>query len=68
MVTGSFNTNLKCNNHFYHIQTEVVSGNVITQVFNGGKTIYSEKNKYISYTESVKQHKNAENMLKNGKL
>jgi|GEM_PF-1415963 hypothetical protein len=68
MVTGNFNTNIKYNNKIYHIQTEVIRGNVITQVFDGGKIIHSERNKYTNYTDSVKQHKNTEKLVKTGKF
>jgi len=68
MVTGNFNTNIKYNGKIYHIQTEIIRGNIITQVFDGGKILISRKNPFEDYNSSVKQHKEVEDLVKCGKF
>lgn len=68
MVTGNFNSNIRHNNKIYHVQTEVIRGYIVTQVFDGGRIVRTEKNEHSGYADTVQQHKSVEELVKNGKL
>lgn len=67
-MNRSFNSNIKHKNRVYHIQTEIYSGHVVTQVFEGGKVIYSLKTGFVDFKATVKQHKGVEQQVEQGRI
>jgi len=73
-MNRSFNSNIKYNGKTYHIQTEIYTDKVVTQIFDGGRIINSVKSPFIDFKSTIKQHKQVEeavlkgNFLKNDKI
>lgn len=65
-MSRSFNTNVKFNNKIYHVQTEVYQDNIVTNVFDGGRVIFSEKNTFSDFKASIGQHKKVEQIIQTG--
>jgi hypothetical protein len=67
-MSRSFNTNIKYNGKIYHVQTEVYKENIVTNVFDGGRVVFSQKNQYVDFKSSITQHKDVEMIVKQGKF
>lgn len=65
-MSRSFNTNVKYNNKIYHVQTEVYQENIVTNVFDGGRVVFSEKNTFTDFKNSISQHKQVEQIVQKG--
>ncbi|MEF3254687.1 MAG: hypothetical protein K6348_03860 [Deferribacterales bacterium] len=68
MANKTINSNINHKGKVYHIQTEIVSGNVITQIFVKGRVVFTVKDKFIDFATTNKQHKTAEAAILRDKL
>ncbi|MBZ4642538.1 MAG: hypothetical protein PWQ25_1667 [Deferribacteres bacterium] len=65
-MNRSFNSNIRYNGKIYHIQTEIYSDKVVTQIFDGGKIINSIKSPFVDFKTTVSQHKKVEQAVLKG--
>lgn len=67
-MNRSFNSNIKYNNKIYHVQTEIYSNSVVTQVFEGGRILHTLKNGFVDFKSTVNQHKSVEQLVQQGRI
>lgn len=67
-MNRSFNSNIRYRNKVYHIQTEIYSDHVVTQVFDGGRILHSLKTGFIDFKSTVQQHKSVERQVEQGRI
>ncbi len=65
-MNRSFNTNIKYKGIIYHIQTEVYKNVVVTNVFDKGRVVYTQKNDFVDFKGTVEQHQSVESKIKKG--
>jgi hypothetical protein len=65
-MNRSFNSNIKFKGKVYHIQTEVYKETVVTNVFDKGRVIYTQKKDFVDFRTTLAQHQSIETKIKQG--
>ena len=65
-MNRSFNTNVKYKDKVFHIQTEVYKNVVVTNVFDRGRVVFTQRNDFVDFKSTINQHQSVESKIKKG--